>query len=180
MDSPWLILVLFSWALRFTFLLMFLPSYILERASYISFGVFLDETWGIKWSLMESATILYALIISFLCFSLASTSSGLDTYSLTYLSRSFSCRMRPILYFHAWKFSMPSSLSSSLVLGAILSKNHKKLKFCGMRNWPYQEMHLNEVSWLMCLDSGDLNSSPSKSDLQDSASAVFWFSSFLG
>ena len=84
--------------------------------------------------------------------------------------------MRPILYFHAQKFSIPSSLSSSLVLEAILSENHKKLKFCGMRKWPYQEMRLNEVSWLVSLDSRDFNSSPSKSDLQDSASAVFWYS----
>ena len=48
--------------------------------------------------------------------------------------RSFSLRMRPILYFHARKFSMPSSLSSSLVLKVILSENHNKLKFCEMRN----------------------------------------------
>ena len=41
-----------------------------------------------------------------------------------------------------------------------------------MRNWPYQEMHLSEVSWLVCLDFGYFNSSPSKSDLQDSASAA--------
>ena len=47
-----------------------------------------------------------------------------------------------------------------------------------MRNWPYQEMCLNEVSWLMYLDSGNLDSSPFKSD--DSASAkmpvtVLWY-----
>ena len=78
--------------------------------------------------MIESTIILISLIRSFMCFSLASSYSGSATYPLMYLSRSFSLRMRPILYFHAQKFSIPSSLSSSLVLGAILSKRSLKIE----------------------------------------------------
>ena len=119
MDSPWLILILFNWDLKFIFLLMFLPS-------YISFGVSLDETWGIKWSLICSTMILISLIRSFLCFSLDSSSSDPANYPLMYLSRSFSLRMIPIPYLHARNFSIPSSLSWSLVLGTILSRRSLK------------------------------------------------------
>ena len=123
---------------------MFPPSYILARASYISFGSFLDDTWGIKWSLIESTIILIALTRSFLCFSFASSSSGSTTSSLMYLATSFSSRMRPILYFHAQKFYIPSRLSSSLVLGAILSRR-------SLKNWNFSKCKTNltkRCTWL--------------------------------
>ena len=126
METPLLILVLFNWSLKFIFLLIFLPSYILDRESYIYLGFSLDDTWGIKWYFIESTLILIALLRSFLCISLVSSSSSSATWSLMYFSRSFSLRMRPILSFHPRKFSMPSSLSSSLVLGVILCKRSLK------------------------------------------------------
>ena len=110
-----------SWALKFIFWLMFLPSYILDRASNISLSVSLEDTWGIKWSLIESAMILLAIIMSFLYFYFASSSSGFGTTPLIKFSRSFSYRMIPILYFKERKFSIHSNLSFSLVLGDILS-----------------------------------------------------------
>ena len=80
--------------------------------------------------------------------------------------------------FHAKKFSIPSSLSSSIVLGAILSRRSLKMKFLKMKNWPYQEMRLTEASWLVHLIFGDSKSSPFKIhwwdfDLQFSCSMVF-------
>jgi hypothetical protein len=44
---------------------------------------------------------------------------GSGTSSLMNLARSFSSRISPITYFQAWKFSTPSSLSTSLVLADI-------------------------------------------------------------
>ena len=75
--------------------------------------------------------ILIALIRSYPCFSLASTSA---ISSLIYFSRPFSFRMRPILYFQATKFSRPSNLSSSLVLGAILTSKSLKNENCQNRS----------------------------------------------
>ena len=124
MDHPLLMLVPFSWSLKFISLLMFFPSYIMESASYICFGVFLDDTWRIKWSLIESTMILIAFIRSCPCFSLASSSLGYAISSLMYFSRPFSFKMRPILYFQAWRFSMPSNLSSSLMLRASYLGGH--------------------------------------------------------
>ena len=51
-----------------------------------------------------------------------------------YYSRPFSLRMRPILYFHARKFYMSSNLSSSLVLGAILSSRSLKIEISQNEN----------------------------------------------
>ena len=85
--------------------------------------------------------------------------------------------MRRILYFHDQKFYIPSSLSSSLVLGAILSKRSLKMKFLKMQDWPYQEMRLTKASWLVHLVSGDSKSSPLKIDLQDSD---LWFLQVYG
>ena len=76
----------------------------------------------IKLSLMETALILLAMIIYFLCLDLASSSYGATNSSFTNLSRSFSCRMRMILYFHALKFSVPSKFSSSLVFYIIFNR----------------------------------------------------------
>ena len=100
---------------------MFLPLQIMERASYICLGVFLDDTCWIKWSLIESTIILIVLISSCSCFFLDSYSLGYAMSSLMYFSSPFSFKMRPILFFKARKFSLPFNLSSSLVLGAILS-----------------------------------------------------------
>ena len=57
----------------------------------------------------------------FLCFSLSSSPSSSATSFSTYSSKSFSSRMRSILYFHALKLSTPSSFSLTLVLYLILS-----------------------------------------------------------
>ena len=70
--------------------------------------------------------ILIALIISCSCFYLASTSLGSAISSLMYFSIPFSFRMSPILYFQDRNFYRPSNLSSSLVLGAILSSRSLK------------------------------------------------------
>ena len=70
--------------------------------------------------------ILITLIRSCSCFSLALASSRYANSFLMYLSRAFSFRMRPILYFQARNFSRPSNLSSSLVLGAILTSKSLK------------------------------------------------------
>ena len=56
----------------------------------------------------------------------ASASSSSTISFLIYFSRPFSLRMRPILYFQARKFSRHSNLSSSLVLGAILTSKSLK------------------------------------------------------
>ena len=66
--------------------------------------------------------ILLALIICFLCLVFASSSYSSATFSFMKPSRSFSSKMSMILYFHALKFSAPSSFSSSLVLFVILNK----------------------------------------------------------
>ena len=104
----------------------FFPHTFWKSSSYICLGVFLDETWGIKWSLIESTMILIALIRSCPCFSLASSSSSYAISSLMYFSRPFSFKMRLILYFQSRKFSRPSNLSSSLVLASILSNRSLK------------------------------------------------------
>ena len=65
---------------------------------------------------------------------------------------------------------------SSLVLEVILLENYKKLKFFGMRNWPYQEMSLNQVSLLMYLDSRNLNlSNQTIQLLQKCLSLFLWY-----
>ena len=77
--------------------------------------------------LLYVITILIALIRSFLCF-LASSSFGSATSPLMYLSRSFSLRMRPILYFHAHKFSMPSSFVLKLGAWGHLVRGSQKIE----------------------------------------------------
>ena len=82
--------------LKVIFLLIFLPSNRLDRASNISFGVLLEDTWEINLALMESTIILLALIISFLCLDLASPPYGSATSSFMNPSRPFSYRMSMI------------------------------------------------------------------------------------
>ena len=88
--------------------------------------------------------ILLAMIMYLLYLYLASYYSGSFTSSFTNLSRSFSCRMSMILYFHALKFSTPSRFSSSLVFFFIfnrlrtsngLKRNNTYLKKT-KRDWP--------------------------------------------
>ena len=126
MVSDFWTFTLLSWFLKVIFLLIFLPLNRLDNASKIPFGVLLEDTRGIKWSLMESVMILLALIISFLYLAFASSPSGSATSSFMKPSRSFSYRMSKILYLHALKFSTPLSFSSSLVLFIIFNK---------MRTW---------------------------------------------
>ena len=71
-----------SWFLKVILMLMFFPSNSSDNASNISFRVVFENTWGTKWTLMESAMILLALTISFLCFAFASSPSAPWTYSL--------------------------------------------------------------------------------------------------
>ena len=113
MVSDFWTFTLLSWFLKAIFLLNVLPLNRLDRASNISFGVLLKDTWGIKWYLMELAIILLALIISFLCLAFASSPFGSTTSSFMKHSRSFSSRMNMIPYFHALKFSIPSRFSSA-------------------------------------------------------------------
>ena len=82
MVSKNCIFTFLSWVLKVIFWVMFFPSNSFANASNISLGVFKDETWGIKWSLMDLAMILLALIILFLCLTLSSSPSGSTTYSL--------------------------------------------------------------------------------------------------
>ena len=86
---------------------------------------------------MDSAMTLLAMIISYLCFYLASTSSGSFTSSFTNLSRSFSYRMSMILYFHALNFSAPSRFSSSLVFFVIF----RKLRTSNGKRWKDTYLH---------------------------------------
>ena len=74
-----------------------------------------EDTWGMKWSLIEYAMILLALAILLLWEALTSFPSGYGTSSLIYWSRSFSSRMREIFYFHAQKLSTPRRFYSSWV-----------------------------------------------------------------
>ena len=64
-----------------------------------------------------------------------------------FFSRPFSFKMRLILYFQARKFSRPSNLSSSLVLGAILTSK-------SLKNQIYQNRRLNLLVY--ALGGGEL------------------------
>ena len=108
-----------SWFLKVIFRLKFFPSN-LVKASNIFLGVFNDDTWGMRWYLIEYAIILLYFIMFLLWVSLASSPFGSGISVVKYLSKSFSYRVREILYFHAWKLSAPSSLSSTLVWLIIL------------------------------------------------------------
>ena len=68
--------------LKVILLLMFLPSNILVSALNISFGIFFEDTWGIKWSLIELVMILLNFIISFLCLAFSSSPYSSLTSSL--------------------------------------------------------------------------------------------------
>ena len=133
--------------------------------------------------------IILALIIYFLYFYFASSSPGSSTNSLINFERSFSSRLSPILYFQARKFYIPSNLSSSLLLGDILSRrseNDKKLKFLRNENCTHQNMCLIEASMMVQSVSEESKFWPLKLDLQDSGLQffamflVFWFQDKLG
>ena len=103
--------------------------------------IFKDETWDIKWSLIESAMILFALTKFFLYFSLSSSPTGSANYFSMNPSISLSSRMRITLYFHAHNLSSPSIFSSILVLDVFFPQDleiWQKLKICINELWTYQ------------------------------------------
>ena len=112
MVSTLWIFTFFNYFLKVIFLFMFFPSNSLVKESNVSFGVFKEDTCGIRWSVIASTMIFLALTKFFLC----------KAFSLIYLLNwnlstrcpiSFSSRTSDIQYFHAWKFSVWPSLSSS-------------------------------------------------------------------
>ena len=80
--SFWII-TFFNWFLKFIFYFKFFPSNSLVKESNISFGVFREETCGIRCSVIELEMIFLALTKFFLCkdFSLISLWNwNLSTY----------------------------------------------------------------------------------------------------
>ena len=131
------------------FRLIFLPSHNRDKASNICFGVFNEETWGIKWSWIESAMILFSLAIFFLYFALASSPFGSWTSSSMKIYRSLSSKMIITLYLHAHKLSSPSTFSSILVLEVIMPWDleiWKKLRLCINEFWTYQLLRYAKVT----------------------------------
>ena len=61
MVSAFYIFTFFNWFLKVIFWFMFFPSNSLVKESNISFGVFKEDTCGIRWSVIESAMIFLAL-----------------------------------------------------------------------------------------------------------------------
>ena len=127
MDYDICIFTFLSWVLNVIFLLMFLPSYNWDKESNMWFGVFIDETWGIKWSLIESTMTLLVFTLLFLFPSFGSSPSSFGISSSTKPYKSFSSKMSITLYFHAWKLWAPSSFSSSLVLEVIFPSKLKMI-----------------------------------------------------
>ena len=82
MVFVFLIFTFFHWFLKVIFWFKFFPSNSLVRASNIALGVFREDTCGMRWSLIESAIILLAMIKFFLCKDLASSPYGTGTSSL--------------------------------------------------------------------------------------------------
>ena len=76
------IFIFLSWFLNVIFWLMLFPSNIVVKESNTSFSVLKDDTWGMRWSLIESAMILLALTNFFLWVTLASSPSSSGTSPL--------------------------------------------------------------------------------------------------
>ena len=74
--SPFWIFTPLGWFLKLIILLMLFPLNRFVRGSNISFGVFFDDTWGIKWSLMDLVMIILDFIMSFLFLDIASFPYG--------------------------------------------------------------------------------------------------------
>ena len=125
--SAFWIFTFFNCFLKAIFWFKFLSSNSLIQESNI-FGVFREDTCGISWSVIESTTIFLALIKFFLWVALASSPYGSVTSPLMYRSKSFSSRIREILYFHAQKLSAPPCLSSSWVWWVIFPNENLKWK----------------------------------------------------
>ena len=104
MVSEFSIFIFFSWFLNVIFRLMLFPLNNFVKASNNYFGVFKYDTWGMRWSLIESAMILLALAILLLWASLASSPYGSGTSLVIIWSKSFSSRIEEILYFRAQTF----------------------------------------------------------------------------
>ena len=82
MVSSFWILTFFNWFLRVIFRLMFFPSNSLVRASNMALGVLREDTYGMRWSLIESTMILFSITNFFLCKAFSSSPSGTGTSSL--------------------------------------------------------------------------------------------------
>ena len=104
MVSALWILTFFNCFLKVIFWFMFFPSNILVKESNISLGVFRENTYGIRWYLIESAMILLSLTKFFLCKALASCPLGTGMPPLMQVSNSFPSRTSEIIYFHAQNF----------------------------------------------------------------------------
>jgi len=120
------IFTFFNWDLGVILQFMLLPSNRRVKVSIILFGEDNDDAWWIRWSLMESAIILFSLTMSFLYFSLSSSPWGSWTYSIMNLSSSCSLRRRVTMYLQALKLSTPSCFLSNFVLVVILHGTKQK------------------------------------------------------
>ena len=67
MVSAFCIFTFFNWFLKVIFWLMFFHSNSLLKESNISFSVFRGDTYGTRWSMIESTMIFLALTMFFLC-----------------------------------------------------------------------------------------------------------------
>ena len=112
---------------------MFFPSNICSKAPYTSFGVLNEDTWGIRWPLIEYEMILLAL---------ASSPFGFGTSHVMYWFKSFSSRIREILYFHAQNLLAPPSLSLSWVWWVIFSNENLKWKYQRFRSYRFEVFDL--------------------------------------
>ena len=144
--------------------------------------------------LYESDTILFTFFSFFLCSVFCYSSSSFGTPTVTCSRRSFSSRILCNLCFQDLKFLDSSSLSSTLMLVAILScsrnpsppgyRNNKKIKFLGSGNWTHQKMCWTEASTLVCLDFRKSKFYTSKLDLRISRLVLlvflyFWYTGTL-
>ena len=82
MVCAFYIFTFFNCFLKVTFWFMLFRTDSLVKESNISSGVFREDTFGIRWSLIEFAMILLALINFFLCKALPSSPSRTGTSPL--------------------------------------------------------------------------------------------------
>ena len=87
---------------------MFFPLNMFLKESYTYFDVLNEDTWGMRWSVIEYEMILLALSMLLLGGTLASSPSSSGTSWVMYLSKSFSSRIKEITVLPCSKFIRPS------------------------------------------------------------------------